>query len=170
MSFNDFPKAMSHPQYRPAVISRDTVGPDGKTVKAPPGQPAKFPPVYVNNADQEAQYASLGYVPNGVSDPEAYRRAIAGADLPPSHEHQEYPRWVYQAHEDGDMHVEVDGEYVAVRSHLVNDEPAHAKLKGEWHITPLAAATAEATEEEGQDGQPAAEKRGPGRPRKAEVA
>lgn len=167
MSFQEFPKQMTHPQHAPAVLSRDMIE-NGRIIKAPPGKPERFPPVFVNNADQELQYASLGYVPNGTSDPEAYRRSAAGADLPYSHQHQEFPRWMYKADENGDTPVYLDGECVMVRGMIVDTEAAQKRLHGDWFETPGQAAEFSLMEESEPATESAAEveKRGPGRPRK----
>ncbi|MFD1558354.1 hypothetical protein ACFSHT_22440 [Paraburkholderia silviterrae] len=141
MSFSEYPKAMKHPAHRAAVLSKDEVV-NGKIIKAPPGSPEKFPDVFVNNADQEQQYAALGYVPNGVSDPEAYRRAMTNNEEPAGHQHHEYPRYLYQPHASGEHEVSVGADTVAVRSVLVNHEAAHKALRGEWFETPMHAAEA----------------------------
>jgi len=153
MSFQEYPKAMSHPQYQPAVISQDTVDrATGRTIKAPSGVPAKFPPVYVNNKDQEAQYASLGYVPNGVSDPDEYLSAIIGADQPHGHEHVDFPKYLYTQDDDGDLQVlNEGGDIVGVRSLLIGSQAAQDKLVGSWYATPGDAANA------GPDDEPAGE-------------
>jgi len=154
MAFQEYPKAMSHPKYQAAVLSRDTIDPvTHQTIKAAPGQPAKFPPVYVNNKDQEADYASKGYVPNGVSDPDAYLSSIMGADKPTHHTHVEFPRWLYTRDDDeGDMVILAEsGEHVKVRSLLVKDEVAQGKLIGAWYANPGEAANAS---EDGDDDEP----------------
>nr|WKF58823.1 hypothetical protein HUO10_003324 [Paraburkholderia busanensis] len=147
MAYAEYPKFMKHPQHRPAVLSKDEIV-NGKVVKAPPGQPERFPDVIVNNKDQEIDYASKGYAPNGTSDPDAYMRAITGNDELPGHHHHEYPKFLYQAHEDGEMKVDIDGDTVRVTSVLVDDEKAEKKLKGEWHPNPGAAVRAALDEEE----------------------
>lgn len=159
MAFQEYPKAMNHPQYRPAVLSKDTIDPvTHQTIKAPPGQPAKFPPVYVNNKDQELDYASKGYVPNGTSDPEAYYTATVGADKPNAHQHVEFPKWLYAKDEQGDLSVVSEaGEHVRVRSLLVKDETQQEKLVGQWWATPGDAANGdeEAAEDPPADDAPA---------------
>jgi len=181
MAFSEYPKAMSHPGYRPAVLSKDEFI-NGKVIKAPPGSPAKFPPVYVNNHDQESYYSAMGYVPNGTADPEAYHAAMAGADKPNHHQHVEFPKYLYQKvadHKDareGDVYVH-DGECY-VRPVLLKDQEAQDKLTGDWYATPGDAALADAspaedeteeTEEEApgeSDRGSQAQSRGRGRPRK----
>ena len=155
MAFQEYPKAMSHPQYRPAVLSKDTTDPvTHQTIKAPPGSPAKFPPVYVNNKDQELDYASKGYVPNGTSDPEAYYTATVGADKPNTHQHVEFPKWLYAKDEQGDMVITAeDGAAVKVQGILVKDQAQQDKLIGAWYATPGDAANGdeEAAEEPAGD-------------------
>jgi len=145
MSFSEFPKAMTHPGYRPAVLSKDEVDSHGRLIKkAAPGSGVRFPPVYVNNHDQELEYASRGYVPNGTSDPEAYRRSAAGADIPNEHKHIEFPKWLYRMVED------------ELESKLVKDQAAQDLLRGAWFATP---GDAQASIEEDEDEQPAVEVR-----------
>ena len=147
MSFQNYPLAMSHPHKRPAVLSQDTVNRDGSINHAPAGKPAAFPDVFVSNKDQELQYASMGYLPNGVSDPDAYMSAVLGADKPFSHEHVEYPKWLYQADEDGD-----------VDSVLIDSEAQEKKLSGLWWSTPDEARSAQSSDDQ------STQKRGRGRP------
>lgn len=171
MAFSEYPKAMSHPGFRPAVISKDEYI-NGKVIKAPPGQPAKFPPVYVNNEDQEAQYSAMGYVPNGVADPDAYHAAMAGIDKPATYQHMDFPKYLYQSikHEDateGDIWVADAGRWT--RGVLLNDEAAQDRLTGDWYATPGDAALAgdsEATEEDEQAQEDAQEQPNSGRRRK----
>lgn len=143
-SFKQYPMAMKHPGHKPAVISQDQIV-NGRYVKSAAGSPEKFPPVFVNNEDQEQQYAALGYVPNGVSDPEAYRRAMTGNDEPVNHKHRDYPRWMYQQHDDGDHEVLVGYDPVMVRGVLVHSEQERSALRGEWFETPMQAAEAHLT-------------------------
>jgi len=124
MAYSEYPKAMNHPQYRPAVVSGYTRNPDGTAKNDAPGSPAKFPPVYVSNADQELDYASRGYLPAGVSDADAYMRAVAGADTPATYGFQEFPKYVYQVQ---------DGH---VASALVQNEAEQGSLEGAWYATP----------------------------------
>lgn len=180
MGYSEYPKFMKHPQHKPAVLSRDIVNPDRTITKAAPGQPERFPDVLVHNKDQEIDYASRGYAPAGTSDPEAYLRAISGNAELDSQKHHEYPKWLYQAHEDGEIEVNLDsGDTIYVKSVLVDHEAGEKKLKGEWHPNPGAAAKAfseeafdQDAEEQGEAGkdapQPNAEKKNVGgRPKKA---
>lgn len=141
MAYSEYPKAMSHPQSRPAVLSQDTIGPGGKVIHAAPGQPAKFPPVYVNNLDQEQYYSSIGYVPNGTSDPDAYHVAVSGAGKPSAHEHVEFPKYVYQC---------VDGDVI---DRLLKNQDEQDQLEGAWYATPGDARDGAETEVEGASGE-----------------
>lgn len=141
-SFQEYPKAMKHPAHRAAIISQDRVV-NGKIIKAAPGQPERFPPVYVNNVDQEIQYASLGYVPNGESDPDAYVKAIIGANEPQDHQHHEFPKWLYAPDEDGEMSIDTpEGVRIRVKAREVKDKKEQDRLIGEWYATPGDAASA----------------------------
>lgn len=135
--FQEYPKAMHHPQKRPAVLSgrhKDPV--TGKLVMDPPGQPAKFNDVFVNNKDQEIQYASLGYVPNGVSDPTAYQSAITGNDANTRGKFVEYPKMLYRAKPD-DPEGELETKTVATATE-------EKTLGDKWHPNPDAARAAAA--------------------------
>lgn len=108
----------------PAVVSgyrREGRG----TVDDPPGKPVRFPPVWVNNRDQEEYYASLGYIPEGVSDPEKYKHETIGTGRPGPYEHQDFPRWMYQVGEDG-----------AMKSALVDDADQMRLLGENWFTSP----------------------------------
>jgi hypothetical protein len=102
MSYQDFPKVMHHPQHKPAthkVESREGL-PKGMEPGTYDATPAFLPDVTVHTPDQEAQYASKGYLPMGVSDPEAYMRATIGAAPPDDHVFHEYPKWKYHLEEE----------------------------------------------------------------------
>jgi hypothetical protein len=142
MAFSEYPKAMSHPGFRPAILSKDEFV-NGKVIKAAPGQPAKFPPVYVNNQDQEAYYSAQGYVPNGTADPEAYHAAMAGMDTVPAHSHVEFPKYLYQKVSDAAREDDIWVADVLVRGVLLKDEAAQERLVGNWYATPGDAAEAE---------------------------
>lgn len=117
-----YPLEMRHPHYRPAIISGYRRNPDGSSSNDPPGRPAMNPPVWVNNRDQELRYASLGYLPVGVGDAQAYLREVLDADLPSTYRHQEYPKWLYR----------FNG---TLESALVKNEEEHARMSG-WSATP----------------------------------
>src|SRR5258708_8867245 len=93
--YQEFPKVLTHPQHRPAVIAK--WDPKIKNqAEQPQGRPERFPPVTVHNLDQEQQYAAKGYAPAGKADPEAYRRAMTGNDEKP-YAFVPYPNWLYLA-------------------------------------------------------------------------
>lgn len=124
MEFQKYPLAMFHPRAQPAVISGYKRNLDGTATNDPPGKPAVFPPVTVNNQDQELLYASKGYVPNGTSDHDAYMRAVIGADEPSGYKFAEYPKWLYQC---------VGGE---INSRLVKSAKDEEALGRDWYRTP----------------------------------
>lgn len=74
---DEFPKVMSHPHAQPAVNGYNY----GQ------GKPAKFPPVTVNNEDQQEYYEAKGY-----------RVRATGDDLskfqPTGYKFVPYPKWV----------------------------------------------------------------------------
>lgn len=131
MAYQEYPKELKHPHYRPAVVSGYKRNADGSATNDPPGQPAKFPPVVVNNFDQEQDYASRGYLPAGVSDPGAYLRATIGADQPGTYHFQEYPKWVYRV-EEGEKGPELE-------SQMVQSEAEEKRLGKNWVTRPDAA-------------------------------
>lgn len=82
MEYQEFPKTLSHPAYRPAQKICDALpgGPGSPNFGfGQPEQwsPAMWPPVMVTNEDQEAQYLAKGYVPAGVPSPQAFSTAHA---------------------------------------------------------------------------------------------
>ena len=134
MDLKGYPKEMRHPAYVPAVLSGYTR--DGRgTRDDPPGKPVRFPPVFVNNADQEQYYASMGYLPPGVvPGTEQAAKYLAGTigDERPGlpYEHQDYPRWLYRL-----------GTNLEIESALAETPEAEAQLGDGW-FTDLAAVKA----------------------------
>ncbi len=126
MDLKGYPKEMRHPQHIPAVVSGYTRLANGKTKDDPPGRPAWFPPVFVNNLDQEQYYASLGYLPKDVAPhTEAHKRYLAttiGDERPgvkqPSADH---PVWLYRL-----------GDDLEVQSALADTPEAEAQLGEGW--------------------------------------
>lgn len=109
MNFQEYPKWLNHPGYRPAVIS-DDYGSGPRPVNAPPGRPAQLPPVMVHNPDQEAYYRAQGY--EGASGGAKAFEAATVAPLPPGYRHQEYPRYQNGVVEpDPDAPAPPDNEY-----------------------------------------------------------
>lgn len=77
MMFAQYPKMMVHPNHRNAVL--------GHNYRE--GSPDVFPPVTVNNEDQEEQYRAKGYVSKGGN-------ADPGNPKPRGYEFHEYPKFV----------------------------------------------------------------------------
>lgn len=124
--YREYPKAMRHPQSSPAVLAKwDPQERDPN--KQPQGKPARFPDVLVHTKDQEEEYAAKGYLPGGVSDPEAYRRAITGNEPPPESTFVEYPKYMYRK----------VGEKMEDR--LVNSKAEESALSEEWYGSPTKA-------------------------------
>lgn len=119
----NYPMEMRHPNFRPAVVSGYRRGPGGEISNDPPGQPAMHPPVWVNNRDQELQYASVGYLPINVADAQKYRQEVLDADLPDVYRHQAYPKWLYR----------FNGK---LESGLVQNAEEHGRLGADWHASP----------------------------------
>lgn len=94
----EYPLTMAHPAFQrsqplpiPGTEKRNA---EGVVISQDyQGTPERFPPVTVQDADQEAYYESQGYARAGHSDPSAYASAHA-APAPPSYVPQEYPKWV----------------------------------------------------------------------------
>jgi hypothetical protein len=104
MAYAEYPKVMNHPGYQPAVVARPTLGKPLLPGEEPrSAKAAVFPPVTVNNEDQEGQHAALGYVSAG-GDPSAHEPAP-----PADYEPKEYPKWV------GDVIVHSRAEEAALK-------------------------------------------------------
>jgi len=146
MSFQRYPLAMNHPGYKPAVVSQDKIV-NKERVRAEPGRPASFPPITVYNEDQEQEYAAKGYLPAGISDAEAYRRAKAGVINPERPEFQEYPKCLYQKDDDGELVCKI-----------VNSPAEEGALGKGWHSSP-ACNDAEEAEEGGEQEEAPRQKR-----------
>ena len=126
--FQHYPKQMIHPRAQAATTSGPVRDAQGHIIgQEPPGKPATFPPVVVNNKDQELDYASRGYVPQGNPDPSAYMKSVLGADEPNDYKFAEYPKYLYQS---------VDGK---LENKLVKSEAEASKLGDSWHKTPALA-------------------------------
>lgn len=147
MSFNEYPKVMKHPAHKPAVIAKwDPKIKDPKDQVQ--GSSAKFPEVIVHNLDQEQQYAALGYKPNGISDPEAYRKAMTGNETKPDGSNKEYPKFLYKAD---------DSVESGHKAQLVKDKAEETALGKGWFRTPdLAKAGASSPEQAEQAQAPSA--------------
>jgi len=101
--YQRYPMVMKHPGERPAVISQwvwDTAPPGGvpTTGRHVPehGEPARFQPVTVHNADDEEYHAAQGYrAPGG--DPQAFVQQVNDNIVnrkPSGYAFSEYPKWV----------------------------------------------------------------------------
>lgn len=92
----EYPRWLHHPGEQPAILSDDYAGgqrPPMSGYQAPGGRPRMFPPVMVNNEDQEAYYVSRGYEP-GQSTKAAFIAAQEAAQLPSGYRQQDYPMMV----------------------------------------------------------------------------
>jgi hypothetical protein len=129
---------MAHPGFRPAKVSTTPYE----------STPQVFPPVTVNNEDEEEYHAAQGYVPAGKGDPSAY--AMAHASPPPdNYEPQEYPKWVngvlFNTKQDEDAH-----EWPSQAA----PEPAHEPVDYEAQIAALTAQLAAAQAPKNRGGRP----------------
>jgi len=89
----EYPKMLSHPAYVPAVPAVEVR--EGTAISWTRGEPERFPPVQVKNADDEAYYVARGYKQCGHSDPAAFSRAHAGLRVAPAaYKPQEYPKYI----------------------------------------------------------------------------
>lgn len=75
--FSEFPKMMVHPGSTNAVLG---FGPRE-------GHPTTFAPVFVNTADQQAEYEAKGYITKGGNVDHATHE-------PHGYTFHEYPKWV----------------------------------------------------------------------------
>lgn len=93
--FNEYPKLMSHPAFTLGTAAQEIKHPGGK-LEYVGGTAVRFPPVTVNNPDDEEWYAAKGYVSQGKSDSKAFAQAVAAAaaaKTPNGYVPQEYPKW-----------------------------------------------------------------------------
>lgn len=99
-SFQEYPKAMSHPHHA-AAVSRKLEG-KGVGIFTPGTElvsPERFPAVTAMNQSQEEYYAARGYRPNNNPDPVAYEQALMESQYVPGYANNEYPKWKYHAFE-----------------------------------------------------------------------
>lgn len=96
-TYERYPMVMHHPAEQPAVLCDEYATQYGERpplgYSAPPGMARLWPPVTVNNADQEAYYLSRGYE-EGPSTKAAFVQATAQAQLPHGYRREEYPKYV----------------------------------------------------------------------------
>lgn len=88
--FARFPMWMRHPAQQAAVISDDYAGGERRATDARPGAPLRFPPVMVENEDQEEYHRAQGYEPS-AGNPTAFLKATVAPE-PPGYQRHEYPR------------------------------------------------------------------------------
>lgn len=94
LAHNEYPKHMAHPGYQAGKVGQEVTSPHGFKYHIG-GEAIRFPPVLVNDADQEAYHAAQGYVSIGKSDPAAFARAVEQM-APPALDYKpaEYPKWI----------------------------------------------------------------------------
>lgn len=129
--YQEYPKVMVHPNYKPAVIGQRPQEKDDAYAarRAIEGEARSeyMPAVTVYDRKQEEQHAALGYTPQGTPDPGAYQRALAGVEE--VLQFAAYPKWKYHAFEEERL-VENAAEEKALgpgwydRPDLVPAEPA----------------------------------------------
>lgn len=120
MGFQEYPKMMSHPHHKDAVwVKNEKIGPfePGTTMLSA----EMFPPVTVTTMAQEQYYASRGYRPNSIPDPQAYEQAMLESTLVAGYVNNDYPKWKYSK-------VDIP---VIVKSKAEEDA-----LEGEWFDSP----------------------------------
>jgi len=95
IDYKEYPKMMTHPQYRPGKPSPEIKSPHGFTYHGI-GEPVRFPPVLVKTKQDEEYHASLGYESQGKCDAAAFDRAVGAGQIPQevAHKPLEYPKWV----------------------------------------------------------------------------
>lgn len=102
INYQDYPKVMNHPGHQPATFKRESA--EGLAKGLEPGtydaKPALLAPITVHNPEQEEQAAARGYVPAGVSDAQAYRRATLKSNEGVPGVFLEFPKWKYHAIEE----------------------------------------------------------------------
>jgi hypothetical protein len=94
-AFSEYPKLMSHPAFTLGTAAEEVKHPGGR-IEYVGGTPVRFPPVTVNNPDDEEWYAAQGYVSQGKSDAKAFAQAVASAAAartPNGYVPQEFPKW-----------------------------------------------------------------------------
>lgn len=109
MSFNEYPKKMSHPEYRAAVVEQLPCNcKPGVKCTCRTGlfardwvckSPERFPEITVMTLDQEKQYAARGYRPNNMANSSEYEQAILEMAPVTGYGFQAYPKWKYHAFE-----------------------------------------------------------------------
>lgn len=126
--YAEFPKVMVHPHQRRA----ETHGVIGTEIRDALGRPIpgmfsqytgtadQFPPVTVNNEEQEAFHHAQGYRPGGKSAPADFANMQAGPAAAP-YIPERYPMWV------GDTLVNDAAQEAAARRMLLGDTETPAE-------------------------------------------
>ena len=131
MSFQEYPKAMHHPQHADAVWRKNEG--NGKGVFEPDTvmtSAEKFPVVTVYNLAQEKQYAARGYRPTnlGKFGPSEYEAAMLESVPQGGYVFQEFPKFKY---------------HPAEMPRIVKDKDEEKALGKGWSDTPVPAAESE---------------------------
>lgn len=139
-----YPILMSHPQHRKATVSGYKRNPDGSATDDPPGIPGQFEDHWVYNIDQEQYYASMGYYPPGVDDPEAYRKSLC--NIEEKKVDLNYPRAMYRLGPTGQLESAVaksDQEQTGLEQEGWHTSPDKAKKEATQKVISIAAVTKE---------------------------
>lgn len=127
--FREFPKMMVHPAHEPAVLS--TIFPLGYKPKPGetenPGRPERFPPVTVNDANQQEMYEARGYRAQGEGSEEAFDEAKSGK--PAHYAYDEYPKWL-RIHDEDVLVKSQAEEHALMKYNTPKNEEAPPKNKG----------------------------------------
>jgi hypothetical protein len=90
----EYPKHMIHPGYQPASKGVEIKSPHGFSYWKG-GTAQRFPPVLVNDENQEEFYVSQGYQSIGKSDARAFLAAVNVAEpIGEAYTASEYPKWI----------------------------------------------------------------------------
>jgi len=111
---------MNHPNFQPAQMHRVNNATPGMKGEAwagdMQGTPVKFPPVTVNNEDQEEYHRAQGYV---AAAGDEYEYNVARNNLNPSgYAFKEYPKWIDDGTPEG-VTVNTPEEEGALRSRMM---------------------------------------------------
>lgn len=95
IAFREYPLMMNHPKYKPGVPMMAATLNGANQVITPeiPAIAPEFPPMIVNNEDEESAAAEKGYARPGRSDPDAAHAAIS-SPYDPTRVKSEYPKMV----------------------------------------------------------------------------
>jgi len=112
-----YPKTMQHPSYKPAVVKEVPVTSSitGRTIKDYYGTPDRYPPVTVNNEDQEERHRAMGYIEYG----EAPKPMIEFSEFPLMLTHPDHIPAVEQQ-----VFATRDQNTGAVTTHTIAGSPA----------------------------------------------